>query len=374
MKQLTCEMCGSSDLIKQDGVYVCQSCGTKYSIEEAKKMMIEGPVDVSGSKVKIDSTDALDNLYLLARRAKSSNNYADAAKYYGIIVQQDPNSWEANFGYIYYTAVGCTIGQIESATNSVQNSLGSIFKMIDTYEEENKKDDSRIEVYNSVLSLADLLANAAQNTHQSLCGNMTTSSAVYSSVMSDYFNRTGACIRMLMILAQNMIAVYKTSNNNKYKEWAVIALKKANLINADVCQNSLYRNNPSHLVKMKEIEDIITKSIKVYETNYTGPLENIIISQRTASQNSGCYVATAVYGSYDCPPVWTLRRYRDYTLDKTWYGRAFIRIYYAISPTLVKWFGHTEWFKKMWKGKLDRMVEKLQKNGVEDTPYEDRKW
>lgn len=88
----------------------------------------------------------------------------------------------------------------------------------------------------------------------------------------------------------------------------------------------------------------------------------------------GCYVATAVYGSYDCPQVWTLRRYRDYTLAETWHGRAFIKTYYAISPTLVKWFGHTEWFKKMWQGKLDRMVAKLQDNGVESTPYEDRKW
>ena len=44
MKQLTCEMCGSTDLMKQDGVFVCQSCGTKYSVEEAKKMMVEGTV------------------------------------------------------------------------------------------------------------------------------------------------------------------------------------------------------------------------------------------------------------------------------------------------------------------------------------------
>ena len=41
MKQLTCEMCGSTDLMKQDGVFVCQSCGTKYSVEEAKKMMVD---------------------------------------------------------------------------------------------------------------------------------------------------------------------------------------------------------------------------------------------------------------------------------------------------------------------------------------------
>jgi len=90
--------------------------------------------------------------------------------------------------------------------------------------------------------------------------------------------------------------------------------------------------------------------------------------------SGGCYVATAVYGSYDCPQVWTLRRYRDNTLAKTWYGRAFIRVYYAISPTLVKWFGETNWFKMMWKGKLDRMVSRLQEQGVKDTPYQDRKW
>ena len=88
----------------------------------------------------------------------------------------------------------------------------------------------------------------------------------------------------------------------------------------------------------------------------------------------GCYVATAVYGSYDCPQVWTLRRFRDNTLAATWYGRAFIRTYYAISPTLVKWFGNTNWFKKLWKGKLDRMVSDLNKKGVENTPYDDKTW
>lgn len=85
-----------------------------------------------------------------------------------------------------------------------------------------------------------------------------------------------------------------------------------------------------------------------------------------------CYVATCVYGSYDCPQVWTLRRYRDHTLAKTWYGRAFIRIYYTISPTIVKWFGKTNWFRKFWRGKLDRMVNNLNAKGVKSTPYQDR--
>ena len=92
------------------------------------------------------------------------------------------------------------------------------------------------------------------------------------------------------------------------------------------------------------------------------------------SGSGGCYVATCVYGSYDCPQVWTLRRYRDESLAKHWYGRAFIRAYYAISPTAVKLFGKTSWFKKLWKNKLDKMVKKLQDSGVESTPYNDIDW
>lgn len=98
------------------------------------------------------------------------------------------------------------------------------------------------------------------------------------------------------------------------------------------------------------------------------------ITSTYSSTVGGCYVATCVYGSYDCPEVWTLRRYRDNVLGSTWYGRAFIRTYYAISPIIVKLFGKTKWFKKMWKGKLDRMVKKLEDNGFENTPYQDKEW
>lgn len=99
-----------------------------------------------------------------------------------------------------------------------------------------------------------------------------------------------------------------------------------------------------------------------------------VLGTQAVSGGGGCYVATAVYGSYDCPQVWTLRRFRDNTLAATWYGRTFIRVYYAISPTLVKWFGNTAWFRNFWKGKLDKMVANLNANGVEDTPYNDRVW
>ena len=53
MKAIVCELCGSKDFIKQNGMYVCQHCGTKYDLEEAKKLMIDGTVNVDGNNKNI---------------------------------------------------------------------------------------------------------------------------------------------------------------------------------------------------------------------------------------------------------------------------------------------------------------------------------
>ncbi len=89
------------------------------------------------------------------------------------------------------------------------------------------------------------------------------------------------------------------------------------------------------------------------------------------STSGGCYVATAVYGSYNCPPVWTLRRFRDHYLQQYSFGRAFIRFYYAVSPTLVKKVGECSIFQISVKWVLDKFVAKLKSCGYSDKPYHD---
>ena len=85
-------------------------------------------------------------------------------------------------------------------------------------------------------------------------------------------------------------------------------------------------------------------------------------------------MATSVYGSYDCPEVWTLRRFRDDVLGQSWYGRLFIKAYYTVSPTIVRLFGNTDWFQSFWRAWLDNMVEDLQDAGFQSTPYQDQAW
>lgn len=143
MKQLQCEMCGSTDLIKQEGMFVCQHCGCKYSVEEAKKMMIEGTVDVQGT-VKIDDSDNIEKHLTNARGAKERKDWEGTEKYYNLVLQNDPNCIEAVFSIAYAKAMSTfavnDIYQREAAFNVLVNSVSIISNMF-TLErgEENKK-------------------------------------------------------------------------------------------------------------------------------------------------------------------------------------------------------------------------------------------
>ena len=85
-------------------------------------------------------------------------------------------------------------------------------------------------------------------------------------------------------------------------------------------------------------------------------------------QDDGCYIATAVYGSYDCPEVRVLRRFRDGCLRKSAAGRAFVRAYYALSPGAVRLFGNSRAWNGFWRAFLDRLVGRLRESGYGDTP------
>ena len=307
MKALTCEMCNSVDVVKQDGMYVCQSCGTKYTVEEAKKMMIEGTVDVSGSTVKVDNSVFVEKYLANARRAYEKEDWEEVEKYYNMVEQNAPNNMEA----VFFSAFG-----------------------------------------KSMLSMTDDDYYKRQQKFNVLIKSI--------SVINDYFEVTNedkpvVLNKIVDAIAKmyNVTFVYNLSSGagvGGYGWMRSLIDQVKNAYKTELDQILEVHNEPY-------VQEVLEK-VKALKHETTG----------------GCYVATCVYGSYDCPEVWTLRRFRDNTLASTWYGRAFIHTYYAISPTLVKWFGETKWFKKLWKGKLDRMVAKLQNDGFESTPYEDRKW
>ena len=64
--------------------------------------------------------------------------------------------------------------------------------------------------------------------------------------------------------------------------------------------------------------------------------------------------------------------FRDNTLDNYLIGRWFVKAYYAISPTMVRWFGDTSIFKGILTPILDGFVSLLRNKGTRGNPYNDK--
>jgi hypothetical protein len=337
-------MCGSTNLLKQDGVFVCQSCGTKYSVEEAKKMMVEGTVNVEGT-VKIDTSSELQNLYEIARRAKDSDNAENAEKYYDMILVKDPTSWEATFYVVYFKAMGCKIAEIWSAGSSVNNVIEPTVNLIAKIQDEQEQLNILGEVSARLSIIADMLYNAATSHYNSI------DIQIQSDYVQEFVNNVAVATQIQYTFGDILEAVF----GSKYATISCQNWQEA------VGKHSEYVKYLADKEGNKQIISTYVEKIRKIQPDYQAPEISTV----------GCYIATAVYGSYDCPEVWTLRRFRDYTLAETWYGRLFIKTYYAISPTLVKWFGQADWFKSIFRTPLEKLVCRLNKRGFENTPYND---
>ncbi len=352
MKAIVCEMCGSNDLVKKDGLYVCQQCGTKYSVEEAKKMMveIEGKIDVSGSKVEIDKKSELDNYYIIARRAIDNRDFETAEKYYDMILQIEPNSYEAVFYKAYCNACNCKIIQIRSSIIQVNNCLDSVYSLMKKSLKGKELEEKIIEISNAANSVFIMLVNAYKKHYE----------GISLSIIQQYAQEKIDTLAAGRDAEEYMVALLQKyfPESEWVKKNVPILLSNANTWHIDFLP--LLKDKEGNLKVIHER----TARIQQYNPDYKEPI--------SATTSNGCYVATCVYGSYDCPEVWTLRRFRDNYLDNFSLGRAFIKIYYAISPKIVKKFGNNKCFRKTNKWILDKFVVKLNNDGYENTRYNDK--
>ena len=276
-------MCGSTNLLKEGGVFVCQSCGTKYSVEEAKKMMVEGTVDVKGT-VKVDTSDELNNLYEIARRAKDSDNSENAAKYYDMILVKDPSSWEANFYVVYYKAMSCTIGQIANAAYSVTNCLPSVVDLVDKNVLEDDKENILKEIQARCSIIAHMLSGAAESTY------LDTDAEYRSDYIGDFSDR--------VLAASTVVHSFGDTIEDKYKG-------KFGTMSAESWKDSIevfqtYTRHLPPLIDTSGMQKIINEwgdSIKKYDPSYVTPSlskKSSSVGSASATNSSGCMVVLAI--------------------------------------------------------------------------------
>lgn len=69
-----------------------------------------------------------------------------------------------------------------------------------------------------------------------------------------------------------------------------------------------------------------------------------------------CFIATAAYGSYFDPHVLVLRDLRDRLLVTNGPGRAFVKLYYRLSPSAAEFISRRPWLKSITRGALMPLV------------------
>lgn len=345
-----CTQCGANievDDTKEAGI--CKHCGTAFITEKAINNYttnitnhIVNNNNFAGANVTIQNdVEDVEQLIKRATTFETLNEFDKSLKVYCEITSKYPMDYRGWLGIIISETKDMTEISISDYTHKkilenfdkaikVANSTEqeNIFKRKQEYEEAYKKEVDRHEngKYNaSICNLYDY-----RDVERALgCKCLSSEYHTFNSFTFVLGNYVECCVSYMGVGFTNGEA--KVERQYTYDK--------------STCEKNVDRTN---------IEEILS------------------VYRKKNENNGGCYIATCVYGSYDCPQVWTLRRFRDYTLDATWYGRLFIKCYYAISPTLVKWFGKTKWFRRFWRSKLDKMVANLNSKGIENTHYKDK--
>ena len=139
MRQLVCEMCDGTDFVKQDGMFVCQSCGCKYSVEEARKLMSSANNPSPG----VDNTK-LQNLLNLAHSSYESNNYAQAEEFCNQVIAMDGTNYDA--WKLKGEAINYQINSENKRILEVYNCLMTAYKVLN----EEDQDEKRGEILSSL--------------------------------------------------------------------------------------------------------------------------------------------------------------------------------------------------------------------------------
>lgn len=305
MNKLVCELCGSNSLTKTDDLFVCDYCRTRYTPEQARKMLVEGTI-------RVDRSGDIGSLKEIATKALESNNNKEALEYANRILEIDPKNSAA------WYIKGVSSGWLSSINNLRIIEMINAFKSCIDYAE----DEERERIKESCASQVNIIGVACWNTSLNHVnqfasvdgaweGHVVCGRHALEGFRASYVWHTDRQpLENIVTVAASLI------NGAAYQYWDPVwnaqRTKVRQLSDADKAE-------------MHSLIESTSEKIRETDKDYVTP--------KPVTQ-TGCFVVTATMGDEDAAPVIVLREFRDVILVKHKYGRSFVKWYYAVGPNI----------------------------------------
>lgn len=159
MKKIFCELCDGTEFTKDNGMFVCGGCGTRYTAEEAKAMMreVEGEPSVIGAAQPVSFAGAnpnqqqIDNILMLATTAYEAENLSETETYCNRAIELDATCYKAWF--LKGKAVGWSSKMDNNRFEEAAHSFSNAIDFAPEEEEESLKDQAVEEFKNLGLAV-----------------------------------------------------------------------------------------------------------------------------------------------------------------------------------------------------------------------------
>ena len=289
MKQLKCEMCGSTDLIKQDGMFVCQVCGTKYSVEEAKKMMIEGTV-------RVDNSHMVENYLTMAKTAQEAGNYTEAELYCNKVIEIEPTNYKA------WMLKGEAVAWQSTLQNPrIDEGVTAFVKAINQAPKEEKAElmeEAKDEIKKLSLAMISLRADrfAKWPDKEESEGFVSDISAILNTVVT-FLTQTGGIVPISEIMAP----VATQINQSVVKAWQNVIWPDYNGDPNDPDDKAGKYEWQTFIKRVDYCIDLVEKAIKICKDDDEEDIqryENIIFMQKAAIDSCSWVRRYTSYGNY----------------------------------------------------------------------------
>jgi tetratricopeptide (TPR) repeat protein len=216
MQALKCELCGSNDIVKDEGFFVCQYCKTKYTVEEARKMIVEGTV-------RIDNSGSVGNYIEMARSALEAENLKEAEDYCNKVIEIDSSRWDA------WYLKGKAAGWQTTGNNNRLNEASTCFIKALELAPESEKEAQQNEIVEQIKLLATVVVAMKGNIFQTVPSESVAAGLIQDmnstkATLESFAEKSGIdVLEVLDTLAStinsSVVAAWKNKILPEYEYW-----------------------------------------------------------------------------------------------------------------------------------------------------------